>query len=226
VARFSLPRPLLGPLPSWVTPTVTVLIVLSFIPLALIAKTRAVRTPKPRIEIIPDMDKQPKFKTQRANPLFADGRAMRPPVPGTVARGQANLDSHFYRGQVNGQWVATFPAPLTMETLHRGQERFGIYCAPCHGLAGAGDGMVNQRAEKLQEGTWTPPSDLTSDLVAGRPVGHLFNTITNGIRTMPAYGPQIPEADRWAIVAYVRALQRSNRASEEDVPPELRPTLR
>jgi mono/diheme cytochrome c family protein len=110
--------------------------------------------------------------------------------------------------------------------MKRGQERFGIYCTPCHGMAGAGDGIVNARAERLQEGTWIPPSDLSSDVVRGRPAGHLFNTITNGIRNMPAYGSQIPEDDRWAIVAYVRALQRSQHTSIGDVPPELRGTLR
>lgn len=216
----------MGPLPRWVVPSVVVLTVLSFIPLALIARLREMKVPYPRVQIVPDMDKQPKFRAQRANPLFADGRADRPEVAGTVARGHADTDTHFYKGQVNGEWATTFPMPVTMEMMHRGQERFGIYCTPCHGLAGAGDGVVNSRAERLQEGTWTPPSNLASDLVVNRPVGHLYNTITNGIRNMPAYGSQIPPADRWAIVAYVRALQRSQHASVDDVPSELRPSLR
>ncbi len=172
------------------------------------------------------MDQQPKFKAQSGNPLFADGRAMRPPVAGAVARGEAGLDTLFHRGQSVGRWAETFPVPLTEESLRRGQERFDIYCAPCHGLAGRGDGIVNVRADRLQEGTWAPPADLTGDLVVDRPVGHLYNTITNGIRNMPAYGAQIPERDRWAIVAYVRALQRSRHATVDDVPPELRPALR
>jgi mono/diheme cytochrome c family protein len=215
-----------NPLPRWVLPAVTLLVVLSFIPLAMIARTRATHTPHTRIQIIPDMDKQPKFRAQRANLLFADGRSERPDVPGTVARDQARLDPHRDKGQTNGTWATTFPAPLTMEIMRRGQDRFGIYCAPCHGLSGQGDGIVQQRADRLQEGTWTPPSNLTGEVVAGRPVGHLFNTITNGIRNMPAYGPQIPVEDRWAIVAYVRALQRSQHATGNDVPAELVPTLR
>ena len=214
-----------GPLPGWVMPSIAVLVVLSFIPFALIARTRATKATHTRLQIIPDMDEQPKFRAQMANALFADGRSMRPPVLGTVARGEAKLDDHYYRGIVNGQWATTFPVPVTSELLKRGQVRFDIYCAPCHGLAGGGDGIVNLRADRLQEGTWTPPAVLYSDLVAKRPVGHLFNTITNGIRNMPAYGPQIPEADRWAIVAYIRALQRSQHATLSDVPPELRGTL-
>jgi mono/diheme cytochrome c family protein len=215
-----------GALPPWVVPSLAILVALSFIPLALIARSRASHTTRTRLEIVPDMDNQPKFKTQSPNALFADGRAMRPPVEGTVARGEADLDDHLYRGVVDGGWAGTFPFPLTARILHRGQERFDIYCSPCHGLSGRGDGIVNQRAERLQEGTWTPPADLTSDLVAGRPAGHIFNTVSNGIRNMPAYGPQIPVEDRWAIVAYVRALQRSARTAAGDVPPEVRSTLR
>lgn len=116
--------------------------------------------------------------------------------------------------------------PLTPELLKRGQERYGIYCAPCHGLAGYGDGIVNVRAERLQEGTWTPPSSFHDAVVLGRPVGHLFNSVTNGIRSMPAYGPQIPERDRWAIVAYVRALQRSQATKVDDVPAGERGAMR
>ena len=207
-------------------PTISVLVVLSFVPLALIARTRAVKSTQPRLQFIPDMDQQPKFKPQSGNPLFADGRAMRPPVIGAVAWGEAGLDTHLHRGQSGGQWATTFPVPLTEESLRRGQQRFNIYCTPCHGLAGRGDGIVHLRADRLREGTWVPPADLTSELVVGRPVGHLYNTISNGIRKMPGYGAQIPELDRWYIVAYLRALQRSQHATVDDVPPELRPALR
>lgn len=251
--KFTLPP--FGPLPRGVVPVLVILASLSFIPLALIARSRATRSPVPRIQIIPDMDQQPKFRSQSANPIFADGRAMRPAVEGTVSRRGGDLDPHLYRGlvvttpvtgsrasamQAGGSagsgapvggaeglaWAETFPFPLTEQVVKRGQERFDIYCALCHGLAGAGDGIVHQRAERLQEGTWTPPSDLSSDVVVSRPVGHLFNSITNGIRNMPAYGPQIPVEDRWAIVAYVRALQRSRYTTVDDVPPELRGSLR
>ena len=226
-------RPSLGPLPRWVVPLVAILVACSFIPLALIARTRATHSPHTRLQIIPDMDQQPSFKTQSANPLFADGRAMRPPPDGTVALGQADLDPHFFRGLVPARsgtpalaWAEAFPFPVTSDVVRRGRERYDIFCAPCHGLVGGGDGIVNLRADRLQEGTWTPPANLYGDLVLQRPVGHLYNTITNGIRNMPAYGPQIPERDRWAIVAYVRALQRSQHAPLEDVPEEQRGSLR
>jgi mono/diheme cytochrome c family protein len=111
----------------------------------------------------------------------------------------------------------------------RGQERFDVYCAVCHGTSGYGNGPVSARALQLMElgnAQWTPPSSLHDDLVRGRPDGHIFNTITNGIRNMPAYGSQIPAADRWAIVGYVRALQRSQRATTGDVPADERDRLR
>mgnify|MGYP000454058439 CR=1 FL=1 len=213
-------------MPRWFAPAAAVLVLLTLVPLALIARARAVTSEQPRIHLVPDMDNQPKYRAQAANPMFADGRAMRPRVAGTVRLGDRGEDRVIATGKVGEDWVVAIPVPVTMPLLRRGQERWGIYCAPCHGLAGYGDGMVAKRAEALAEGTWTPPSSLHTDLVRQRPAGHLFNTITNGIRTMPAYGPQIPVADRWAIVAYVRALQRSQNATIEDVPPELRGQLR
>lgn len=203
-----------------------VLVALSFVPLALIARARVSNSPRPRLHLVPDMDSQPKFKPQAANPMFADTRAARPQVAGTVARGQWPRDEALHVGRVDGEWVSAFPVPLTEPLLRRGQERYGIYCAPCHGLSGYGDGPVSVRAERLQEGTWTPSSSFHTELVRGRPAGHLYNTIANGIRTMPAYGAQIPVDDRWAIVAYVRALQRSQHAPLADVPVELRGQLR
>lgn len=205
--------------PRWMIYAILIGAVASLIPIAMIARSRAVTSEQPRIQLIRDMAKQPKFKTQAENPLFADDRAMRPSVPGTVARGAAGGDEARDFGRVNGEWVTNFPLPVTASLLHRGQERFNIYCAPCHGLAGYGDGLVARRADELQEGTWTPPTSLHSDAVRNRADGHIFNTITNGLRTMPAYGPQIPRDDRWAIVAYVRALERSQNARPEDVPP-------
>lgn len=215
-----------GKLPSWVTPAVITLVVLSWVPLALIARARVTRSPQPRMQIIPDMDQQSKFKAQQGNPMFADTRAMRPFVSGTVARDEIVADEALTRGIVDGDWARTIPLEVTPEFMRRGRERYDIYCAPCHGLGGRGDGIVNARAERLQEGTWTPPTDLTSDVVVARPIGHIYNTISHGIRNMPAYGSQIPVPDRWAVAAYVRALQRSQRATIEDVPPEVRPTLR
>jgi mono/diheme cytochrome c family protein len=129
-------------------------------------------------------------------------------------------------GKIGEDWVAAVPIEVDREVLQRGRERYDIYCSPCHGLVGSGDGMVAKRADELQEGTWTPPTSFHSELLRGRPDGHLFNTISNGIRNMPAYGSQISVEDRWAIVAYVRALQRSQNATVEDVPPEIRAQLR
>lgn len=212
--------------PRWLTYALVLLAALSLVPFALIARSRASTSARPHIQLIQDMAKQPKVKTQTANPLFADGRGMRPPVAGTVARGELEEDGSYGTGRDAGGWVTAFPVPVTERLMQRGQERYDIFCAPCHGLAGYGDGPVAKRADALQEGTWTPPSSYHTDLVRGRPVGHLFNTITNGIRNMPAYASQIPVPDRWAIVLYVRALQRSQDAGVADVPPELRRQLR
>lgn len=213
-------------LPRWLTYSVAVVVALSWIPLAMIARARVTTSPKTRLHVVPDMDSQPKFKAQARNLLFADLRSMRPDPPGTVARGELDEDDAIYRGKRGDEWITTIPVPVTGALLARGRQRFDIYCSPCHGLAGYGDGMVAKRAEALQEGTWTPPSSFHTDLVRSRPVGHIFNTITHGIRNMPAYGPQIPVADRWAIVSYVRALQRSQNATVADVPPDLRAQLR
>jgi mono/diheme cytochrome c family protein len=213
-------------LPRWLLYTVAILVVLSWVPLALIMRARVTTSPQPRIHIIPDMDNQPKFKAQARNPIFADRRAMRPPVDGAVPRGTFLGDPALTSGKIAEDWVEVAPLEVDRELLRRGRERYDIYCSPCHGLVGFGDGMVAKRADELQEGTWTPPTSFHSDLLRERPDGHIFNTITNGIRNMPAYGPQIPVEDRWAIVAYVRALQRSQSATVDDVPPEIRAQLR
>lgn len=213
---------------SWIAPVIIVLVVMSFIPLAMIYHARSSRSPAPRTSIIPDMDNQPKYRAQAANPLFTDQRAMRPPVAGTVARGMLAADSHLSLGVVGEEWVTDFPPELEIDApfMARGQERYNVFCAPCHGLDGYGNGMISQRAEQLGEGTWIAPLSYHTPTVRERPVGHIYNTITNGIRTMPAYGAQVPIADRWAIVAYVRALQLSQYASLEDVPAEQREVLR
>ena len=212
-------------MPRWIIAAAVIVTALALVPLALIARARMTTSPRPRVHLVPDMDSQPKFKPQSANPLFADGRAMRPPVPGTVPHVPTWAEAPGAK-DATGQWLTALPLPVTEPLLRRGQERFDIYCSPCHGLAGYGDGMVAKRADRLQEPGWTPPSSLHSEVVRERPDGHLYNTISNGIRTMPAYGAQIPPQDRWAIVAYVRALQRSQNARPDDVPPELRAQLR
>lgn len=212
-------------MPRWVVFSLIVLASLALIPFACIARARAVRSAQPRVHLIQDMDNQSKFKSQQLNPLFADRRSMRPPVAGTVSRGELRNDDHRYRGIVDGRWATRFPDDVDEQLLARGRERYDVYCSPCHGLAGYGDGIVARRADRLQEGTWVPPSSFHTDLVRERTVGELFNSITNGVRNMPAYGSMIPVPDRWAIVAYVRALQRSQNATLEEVPAELRSSL-
>jgi mono/diheme cytochrome c family protein len=211
--------------PRWLVYLLVVLVVLSWVPLALIVRARTVTSTAPRIHIIQDMDNQISYRTQARNNVFADRRAMRPPVPGTVALGELEADEGLHRGRVGEAWLTDNPLQVTMPLLERGRERYDIFCATCHGLAGYGDGPVAKRAEQLQEGTWTPPSSFHTELVRSREDGHLYSTIANGIRNMPAYGAQIPVEDRWAIVAYIRALQRSQNASIDDVPAEVRDGL-
>ncbi len=213
-------------LPRWIIYSIIVLVTLSWIPLALALRARTVRSAKPPFHVVADMDNQPSFRTQKRNMMFADRRAMRPQVSGTVALGQLAENDSLFRGKDGEDWVTAFPVPVDQVLLDRGRERFTIYCSPCHGHSGYGDGAVAKRADTLQEGTWTPPSSFHTDLIRSRPVGHIYNTITNGIRNMPAYGPQIPVKDRWAVVAYVRALQRSQNAGVDDVPSDLQASLR
>ena len=199
---------------------VIVLTLAAAIPFVLIAQAQHSKSRETRIHPIPDMDWQMKFKTQKKNPFFADGRSMRPEVEGTVAVGELRDDDHFYRGKIGKEWARTFPAqvPASRETLDRGRERYDIYCAPCHGLTGTGQGIISRRAMNLAEGTWVPPTSIHGAPMRHKPVGDFFNTITNGIRNMPPYGHLINPADRWAIVMYMRALQRSRETTVADVP--------
>jgi len=215
-----MPRPLLY--------AALILATLSLVPMAVLLKARQSVKTQPRIQVVYDMDHQSKYKTQATNELFADGRAMRLPPNGSVARGQLNTDDLLNYGLVAGSdttFADTFPVAVDSTLLARGQGRFDIYCAVCHGASGLGNGPVSRRAEELKEVSWTPPTDLTSQVVVDRPAGHLYNTITNGIRNMPAYGPQITVKDRWAIVAYLRALQRARAATLDDVPENERAAL-
>ncbi len=204
-----------------------VLVALSLIPAGLIYKSMHSRKAGPRIQVVYDMDQQYKVKTQTANPFFADAVGMRKHPAGTVARGRLYADDAFAQGfEGDTVFVENIPVPVTMDLVNRGRERFDIFCATCHGLSGNGNGPVHVRAASLGEGTWTPPTDLTSQTVVERPVGHIYNTIAKGIRNMPTYGPQIDPEDRWAIVAYVRALQLSRNATIDDVPAADRAALR
>jgi len=210
---------------KWALPALLVVGALALIPPVVTLRARSRTSETTRLQLIWDMDQQPKYKAQSVNPLFADGRAMRPQSPGTVSRGGADTDDLLYRGLVEGRWATTNAMPINEILLKRGRKLFDIYCAQCHGLDGYGRGPVAVRAERLQEGTWIPPLSMHEETVRNREDGHLFNTISNGIRTMPAYGDQISPKDRWAVVAYVRALERSQSASIEDVPEDRRGEL-
>lgn len=167
------------------------------------------------------MANQPKVKPLAASDFFADGQSARPLPPDTVFRSDSANDDLLNTGKVNGENADVFPFPITKDVLLRGQERFNIYCAVCHDRTGSAKGIV------VQKGYAEPPI-LTSDrLIKERP-GYFFDVITNGfsaVDQMPSYAAQIPVRDRWAIVAYIRALQLSQRATLDDVPPEVRPTL-
>lgn len=219
--------------PRWMGSAALILVTVAILPPMLVAYAHVSKSSEPRIHPIQDMDNQGKYKAQHASPIFEDGRAMRPKVEGAIARGDAHLlgaDADFHTGRVDGEWVAGIPDQVTisMALLERGREQFGIYCAPCHGVDGSGNGIVAKRVrDKPAISTgWVPPTSMHDQLVKDRPVGHIFNTITNGIRTMPPYGTQISASDRWAIVAYIRALERSRDARIEDVPAERRSELR
>lgn len=203
-----------------------ILIVLAAAPFVFIAKMRVTRSDSTRIHLIPDMDNQPKFKAQSQNLFFDDARSMRPRIPGTVARGEWYANPIIHDGTVSGEWAIRIPEKITPEFIQKGREQYNVFCAPCHGLAGDGDGIIAQRADRLKEGTWTPPTSMHSEAVLQQPVGQIFDAITNGVRNMPAYGHQIRPEDRWAIVAYIQALQRSRNASLNDVPSEYRDALK
>ena len=207
------------------------------IPPLMISSVRMTTSDKPRLHTFFDMDFQPKLKSQTTSDLFADRRAMRPRVPGTVPRRpglafDAEIDSALETGSASAEsheesnWVKEFPLPVTDELMRRGREQFNIHCAVCHGRTGAGNGLASLRALELEQGTWVPPTSIHADHVRKQPVGQIFNTITHGIRKMPPYGHQIPPEDRWAIVLYMQALQRSQDTTLDDVPLNLRPSLR
>jgi len=157
-----------------------------------------------------DMHQAPRYDPLERSDFFADQRASRPLVEGTVARGFLRDDAGYYTGKVGAALVADIPVRPTREVLERGQNRFNVYCTPCHGLGGEGTGMVVQRGLKA------PPSFHLERLRA-QPDGYFFDVITNGFGQMLDYSAQIPPEDRWAIVAYVRALQYSRRVAVGDL---------
>lgn len=166
-----------------------------------------------------DMQDQPKYKPQRPSDFFADGRSEREPVEGTIARGTLNEDTAFYDGKdASGNDIDTFPIAVNKAVIERGQNRFDIYCAPCHGRIGNGLGMIVRRGFKQ------PPSYHT-DRLREAPVGHFYDVISNGYGGMLNYASQVQPRDRWAIIAYIRALQYSENANVSDLPAEARNRL-
>jgi len=158
-----------------------------------------------------DMHDQPKYQPLERSTFFLDQQASRTPVAGTVARGELRDDTLLYTGKVDGQDATIFPFSVDETVMARGQQRFNIYCSPCHGRTGMGDGMVVRRGYRR------PPS-FADERLRQAPIGHFFDVITNGFGAMPDYAMQISAADRWAIGAYVRALQLSAHATIDDVP--------
>jgi len=257
-------------LPSGLATAGLVLFAIALVPPALVMRHRSVSWDRPEYHLIADMDFQMKYKSQQRNPFFADERAMRPQVAGTVARGQFTGDVRNYLGTESGQamaslqqadgpepagpqdapgstgdsaaadakqaaaeggqtgavppgapahgmnenqnFVETIPIPVDAAMMQRGREKYEIYCAPCHGLGGYGDGLVDARARSINASTWIKVPSLHAPQTRKRADGYIFGAITSGVRKMPAYGSQIRPEDRWAIVLYVRALQRSQGA--------------
>ena len=165
-----------------------------------------------------DMHDGPRYEAFEASDTFADRRASRTPPAGTVARGWLREDEALYTGKVNGQPVESFPFAITATDLQRGQQRFNIYCTPCHGRLGDGNGMVVQRGLRQA-------ASFHQDRLRQEKAGYFFDVITNGFGAMPDYATQIPVRDRWLIVAYVRALQLSQHAAVADLPADQRAAL-
>jgi hypothetical protein len=158
-----------------------------------------------------DMHNQPKYRPLRSTPFFADGSSARPLVEGTVARGTLQEDAAFFTGKTGNTAVKEIPFPVDAGVLDRGQERYDIFCTPCHDAAGTGRGMVVQRGYRQ------PPS-FHDERLRIADAGYFFDVITNGFGAMPDYRMQLAARDRWAVVAYIRALQLSQRATKAEVP--------
>ena len=157
-----------------------------------------------------DMHDQPKFYPQRGTDFYGDGRSVRPQVANTVARSQMRENAYFYTGFADGKEGDGLPFPVTLQVMQRGQERYNVYCTPCHSRVGNGAGMIVQRG-------YAPAGNFHTARLVAAPLGHFFNVISNGYGAMPDYSAQLTPADRWAVVAYIRALQLSQKATQADV---------
>ena len=202
--------------PWWMVLAFVVVVVGTWLPLYRLYQIRQSYSAKPKIHFVQDMDIQPSYRPQRPHDLFADGRATRPPVPRTVARGQLRLDDHYFRGYTargsdneDIEYLNGLPDGIVVDAalLRRGADRYAIYCTLCHDDQGQGLGIIHQRATAANESKWVPPTNLMTQEIRDRRDGELFRTISAGVRNMPSYDTQIQVADRWAIVAYLRDLQ-------------------
>jgi mono/diheme cytochrome c family protein len=173
---------------------------------------RGDRSAEPPVHLNPNMDQQKRFDPQEPNPFFADRRSMRLPVAGTIAVGELRDDDHLHRGKIGAEFATHLPMGVSSSLVNRGRERFDIFCSPCHDRAGTGQGAVVLRAQ----GAMVSPPNFHDDRILLMPVGQIFDVATNGVRTMKGYRAQVPVEDRWAIVAYIRALQVSQRVSQSD----------
>ncbi|MEZ6005198.1 MAG: quinol:electron acceptor oxidoreductase subunit ActD [Planctomycetota bacterium] len=221
-----------GKFPLWFHGLGAVATLAAMIPVALILRARFVTSEKPQIHVVPDMDFQWKNKAQTSSSVFADQRTMRLPVEGTISVDQpvdANLlDFRNGASTVQVEGVGTFrndlPMEVTEELLAMGEERYAIYCAPCHGRGGYGDGPIHQRANGLSKDTnWVQPRNLQSEVGLALSTGQIYDAITNGKGTMQPYASQLSVEERWAVVAYIRALQRSQNATTADLPAGVQP---
>lgn len=192
------------------------LIIVLLVSVSIIGCERGRVSDKPPIHLNPNMDNQPKYKAQSESGFFEDGAAMRTNVEGTIAQGWLKEDSPYHLGKDNdGEFINKSPVEVTAERLLQGRERFDIYCSPCHGRVGDGKGIMSTKEYV------TIPS-FHSDSIKSFSDGQIFDVITNGARNMPSYRHQIPTDDRWSIVLYLRALQRSRTATIEDIPEAIR----
>jgi len=221
--RRRLPRPIL----AFIICSASI----ALVPFAFIAKAKSEKSRDPHWHVIPNMDFQEHRRAQSTSEFFPDGRVSQPWAAGTIAKGELKTDDAFFRGVEGGQWLSAFPVrpgrfEVNAQTMKRGRERYNIYCTPCHGYNGYGEGMIHKRAEEVSTGAWTQPRNLHQAEIVKQPHGQLYNTISHGKANMKGYAAQISEADRWAIVLYLRALQRSQASYAGDLPPELRKSIR
>ena len=193
---------------------------LAVLAVMLVAGKRGDLSRRPPLELFPDMDRQPKLRPQDRNTFFKDGFSSRLPVAGTVARGTPFADTAENSGKIPGttNWVEIVPLPVTHELMTRGQTRYNIYCAPCHGRVGDGKGITSKYGMLVT-------ANLHDQRIVAMTAGEIFNTITHGKNLMGAYSGVTSIEDRWAIIAYLRALQLSRLAKLEDVPVEDRERL-